>query len=145
MDSESGLRAKLEKIEALFAGAGTEGERLAAGAAIERIRACLGATRRKEPEEEMRFAIPDPWARQLFMALCRRYGLRPFRYRRQRRTTIMVKAPEGFINSVLWPEFQELSDTLGSYLGAVTERLIREEIHGDTADAEARGNAAGPA
>jgi hypothetical protein len=28
------------------------------------------------------FSIPDNWSRQLFIALCRRYGINPFRYRR---------------------------------------------------------------
>jgi hypothetical protein len=39
MSTESQLREKLRKIEALFAGAGTTGERLAAEAALERVRA----------------------------------------------------------------------------------------------------------
>ena len=38
MTSEDRLREKLRKIEALFAGAATPGERAAAGAAAERIR-----------------------------------------------------------------------------------------------------------
>ena len=38
MSIESQLREKLRKIEALFAGAGTAGERLAAEAALERVR-----------------------------------------------------------------------------------------------------------
>ena len=41
MSTESQLREKLRKIEALFAGAGTTGERLAAEAALERVRARL--------------------------------------------------------------------------------------------------------
>jgi hypothetical protein len=41
MSTESQLREKLRKIEALFAGAGTEGERRAAEAALERVQACL--------------------------------------------------------------------------------------------------------
>jgi hypothetical protein len=43
MSTESQLREKLRKIEALFAGAGTAGERLAAEAALERVRARLVA------------------------------------------------------------------------------------------------------
>jgi hypothetical protein len=39
MSIESQLREKLRKIEALFAGASTVGERLAAEAALERVRA----------------------------------------------------------------------------------------------------------
>jgi len=39
MPTRSHLREKLRKIEALFSGAGTAGERLAAEAALERVRA----------------------------------------------------------------------------------------------------------
>ena len=60
---------------ALFAGAATDGERLAAGAAAERIREKLSETAQQDPEIEIKFSIQDPWSRQLFVALCRRYGL----------------------------------------------------------------------
>ena len=49
MSTESQLREKLRKIEALFAGAGTAGERLAAEAALERVRARLGELSRQDP------------------------------------------------------------------------------------------------
>src|SRR5229473_2098080 len=39
---------------------------------------------------------------------------------------------------VLWPEFRELSAALSAYLAEITEKLIREEVHGETADAEER-------
>jgi hypothetical protein len=82
------------------------------------------------------FSIPDTWSRQLFIALCRRYGISPFRYRRVHRQTVIVKAPRSFIEQVLWPEFGELSGALSAYLAEITEKLIREEVHGETADAE---------
>ncbi|MFL9828176.1 hypothetical protein ABTU92_25370, partial [Rhodoplanes sp. SY1] len=72
----------------------------------------------------------------LFIALCRRYGLKPFRYRRQRRNTVMVRVPQGFVDQVLWPEFVELDRALQSYLHEVTLRVIREEIHSDTSEAQ---------
>ena len=80
MSTESQLREKLRKIEALFAGAGTAGERLAAEAALERVRARLGELSRQDPSIEMQFSMPDQWSRHLFLALCRRYGLKPYRY-----------------------------------------------------------------
>ena len=46
MSTESQLREKLRKIQSLFAGAGTAGERLAAEAALERVRARLGGLSR---------------------------------------------------------------------------------------------------
>ncbi len=82
MTSEQMLREKLRKIEALFASAATDGEKVAAGAAADRIRQRLGrAPEAGEQPAETRFSIPDAWSRQLFAALCRRHNLRPFRYR----------------------------------------------------------------
>jgi len=136
MTPEQILRDKLRKIEALFAGAATDGERAAAGAAAERIRERLGRTSGRETPQKMRFSIPDVWSRQLFIALCRRYGLHPFRLRRMHRQTIVIEAPRSFVEQVLWPEFQELSAALTAYLSEITEKVIREEVHGETGEAE---------
>ena len=136
MTPEQELRQKLRKIEALFAGATTGGERIAAGAAAERIRDRLGHAAGKEKQIEVKFSISDTWSRQLFVALCRRYGLRPFRYRRMHRQTIIIKAPKSFVEQVLWPEFEELDAALIAYLSEITEKVIREEVHGETGDAD---------
>lgn len=130
------LRDKLRKIEALFAGAATPGEKAAAGAAAERIRARLGQTATTEKSIELKFSIPDAWSRQLFIALCRRYGLRPFRHRRMHRQSIMIKAPKSFMEQVLWPEFKELNAALLAYLSEITEKVIREEVYRETGEAE---------
>ncbi len=135
MSDETQLREKMRKIEALFAGAGTEGERLAAGAALTRVRARLAALQRDAPPVEMQFSLTDQWSRRLFLALCRRYGLAPYRLYRQRLTTVMLTAPRRFIEEVLWPEFEELNLALAQYLNAVTLRVIREEVHGDAREA----------
>ena len=132
------LRERLRKIEALFAGAGTPGERDAAAAAAARIRARLAAAANTAAPVEMRLSVSDPWARQLLIALCRRYGIEPYRYRRMHRQTLLVRAPARFIDELLWPEFQQLSAALTDYLQEVTARVIREEVHGDTRDAEER-------
>jgi hypothetical protein len=133
---ESALLEKLRKVEALFAGATIPGERQAAGAAIERIKAHLRDLRSKEADTEFRCSLVDRWSQRLFVALCRRYGLRPYRRYRQRSTTLMVKAPRSFMDETLWPEYQELSKELQKYLSEVTDRIIREAIHGDESEAE---------
>lgn len=134
--AEDQLREKLRKIEALFAGAATAGEKSAAGAAAQRIRERLAKAANTEKAIEIKLSIPDVWARQLFVALCRRYGLRPYRQRRMHRQTILIKAPKSFVEDVLWPEFEELSSALVAYLSEITEKLIREEVHGETGEAE---------
>jgi hypothetical protein len=136
MTPEQLLREKLRKIEALFAGAATEGERVAAGAAADRIRERLDQAAGKEKEIEVKFSISDVWSRQLFVALCRRYGIRPFRYRRMHRQSIIIRAPKSFVEQVLWPEFEELSAALTAYLSEITEKVIREEVHGETGEAD---------
>src|SRR3979490_1524974 len=135
MSTESQLREKLRKIEALFAGAGTTGERLAAEAALERVRERLAELGRQDPSIEMQFSMPVQWSRHLFLAF-RRYGMRPYRYYRQRGNTVMVRAPKRFLDQVLWPEFSELDQALQAYLHQVTLRVIREEVYADASEAQ---------
>jgi len=136
VNDEAALRDKLRKIEALFAGTATAGEKAAAGAAAERIRARLREEEKREQPVEVRLSVADPWARQLFIALFRRYGLQPYRYPRMRRKSVIVRAPETFLNTVLWPEFQEINTALGDYLAQVTDKAIREAVYKDAGDAD---------
>jgi hypothetical protein len=138
MTTEQKLREKLRKISALFEGAKTIGERHAAAAAIVRVKQALAALAQTEQPVEMRFTLPDRWQRRLFTALCRRYGLEPYRYRRQRHTTVMVRAPRSFIERTLWPEYWELKVALDEYLNQATERIIREEVYRDAGEAPER-------
>ncbi len=105
-------------------------------AAAQRIRALLREEEKREKLIEMRFSLPDPWARQMFIALCRRYGLRPYRYARMRRQSVMVRVPQSFLDKVLWPEFQEINAALIEYLAQVTDKVIRDEVYGETGDAD---------
>jgi len=138
MTTEQQLRDKLRKITALFEGAATEGERQAAAAAIDRIRQALGAAVKTESLPEIKITMRDQWQRRLFTALCRRYGLEPYRYKGQRYTTVMVRAPRRFVDLTLWPEYLELQAALHSYLNEATERIIREEVFGDSGEAAER-------
>ena len=132
---EHKLIEKLLRIEALHAGATTRGERVAAARAMQRILERLREIQEEDQPIEYRFSMPDPWARKLFLALLRRYGLKPYRYFRQRYSTVMVRVPARFVDETLWPEFQELQDTLYEYLGEVTERVISQAIHEDSSEA----------
>lgn len=136
MTSEEELRLKLRKIEALFEGAGTQGEKHAAGAARERIKEKLAQAVKAAPPIEYTFTLGDQWSRQLFVALCRRYSLKPYRYARQRYTTVMVRVPEAFVDDVLWPQYQALSKALTAYLAQATAKIISEEVHRDTTEAQ---------
>ena len=136
MAVEEDLLARLRKIEALVAGGGTAGEREAVEAALARVKARLDEQARREPPVEMQYSLADDWSRLLFLALCRRYGLKPYRYRRQRLTTVMLRVPPSFQNTVLWPQFQDLNKTLRRHLHEVTARAVRNVIHADTSEAQ---------
>jgi hypothetical protein len=138
MSLEQELRDKLRRIEALYAGATTPGERLAAAAALDRIRKRLQETERVEQAIEYKFTMADEWSRKLFVALCRRYGLKPYRYSRQRYTTVMVRVPKSFVDRTLWPEFLEIQAALQRYLLEVTNKIIQEEVFGSTTEADER-------
>jgi hypothetical protein len=142
---EGTLLEKLRKIEALHAGTKVEGERSAARRAAERIRERLAELRGREEDVELHYRLPDPWKRQLFVALCRRYGLNPFREAGRRSTTVQVRAPRAFHDRTLWPEYRALAAELDAHLRELTERVIREAIHEDVTEApEARAPKALP-
>ncbi|MDP6058835.1 MAG: hypothetical protein QGH33_08080 [Pirellulaceae bacterium] len=132
------LTRKLQAIEALFAGAKTPGEQQAADAAAKRILSRLEEVARQDPPIEYQFTVRDSWSRKLFVALLRRYGLTPYRYHRQRYTTVMVRVPKSFVDKTLWPEFEQLNETLSQYLADVTNRVITDALHADSAEAEVR-------
>lgn len=132
---EGTLVEKLRKLEALHAGTQVDGEREAARRAAERIRARLAELRGQEKEVVLVYRLQDPWTRKLFVALCRRYGLEPYRERGQRYSTVMVRAPRTFHERTLWPEFLALAKELETHLAELTERVIREAIHDDVSEA----------
>ena len=133
---EARLIEKLRRIEMLFAKAATEGEKVAAEHAKNRILERLRLHEKEDPPVEYRFAMSDMWSRKLFLALVRRYDIRPYRYPGQRHTTVMAKVSKKFVDETLWPEFQELSRTLRVYLTDVTNRIVRQVIHEDDSEAE---------
>ncbi len=129
------LVERMLRVEALFAGATTEGERTAAENARERIRARLDRLRQQDPPVEYRFSMTDRWSRALFLGLLRRYGINPFRYPGQRHTTVMARVSKRFVDETLWPTFEELNRTLQGYLEDVTQRVIAQAVHPDCTEA----------
>ncbi|MBI1841320.1 MAG: hypothetical protein HYR88_10795 [Verrucomicrobia bacterium] len=142
MTDEEALIERLRLVEALHAGAATAGERDAAASARLRILERLKAFERAAPPPEYTFSFRDPWSKKLFSALLRRYNLKPYRYRRQRHTTVMVRVPKQFVDETLWPEFLELNKSLTGYLAEMTDRVIRESMHADASEPEIRAEPA---
>ncbi|MDE0306912.1 MAG: hypothetical protein OXI87_18830 [Albidovulum sp.] len=135
MSGEDRLKSKLDKLEALFRGTGSLGERAAAEAAMYRLHGRLGDSEKDyEPEIELKISLSDSWSVRLFVAICRKHGARPFRYARQRRTTIMVRVREREFDRVVWSEFEILQRELSRYFEDVTDDLIKRAMGSDGDD-----------
>ena len=136
MRGREDIRERLTKLEALFARGATAGERAAAGAALERLQARLdlAGPAQVEPEIELQYSLPDVWAVRLFVALCRKHGIRPYRYPRQRRTTVMVRVRRTAFEQTIAAEFQTLHRELTSYFGEMVNHLIANVMKSDGDD-----------
>lgn len=91
---------------------------------------------RQERAVEYSFSMPDEWRRKLFMALLRRYGIEPYRYPRQRYTTVLARVSKRFVDETLWPQYLEMSKALESYLAQATDRIISEAVHQNHSEAQ---------
>ena len=136
MTDLSKLIEKLKLIETLYSGATTPGERSAAENARQRIKDKLEKYKESEPPVEYKFTLQNMWSRRLFVALLRRYELRPYRYYRQRHTTVMARVSKTFVDKTLWPQFLELDKELTAHIDETAERIIKEAVFGDSSEAE---------
>ena len=48
----------------------------------------------------------------------------------------MLRVPQRFLDETLWPEYTALAAELRDYLEDVTERVIRDGLGGDSAEAQ---------
>lgn len=131
---EAKLIDQLRKVEALFAGATTPGEEAAAGNVRERLLKQLELLQIDDPPEEYQFSMSDQWERIVLVALLRRYGLRPYRYPRQRRTTVMVRVSPRFLDKTLLPELDQITRILRQYLLDVTQRVVTQVLEADSSE-----------
>ena len=135
MHTEEDLIRKFESIERLFIGATTDGERGAAADAMLRIKKRLEEFKKSDPAIEYKFTLSNEWSRKLLSALLRRYGIKPYRYYRQRYTTVMARVPESFVENILWPEFEKLDSILKEHIDEIASNLISKAVYKDASEA----------
>jgi hypothetical protein len=94
----------------------------------------LGGKAAAEPEIELQYSLPDVWAVKLFVALCRKHEIKPYRYPRQRRTTVMVRVRKSEFERTIAAEFQSLHRELTGYFSEMVEHLIGNVMKSDGDD-----------
>lgn len=117
------ITEKINKIEALIAGAKSDGERQAAEFAKQRLEQKINST-----PIEYSIRLNSLWKKKLFIALCNKYELRTYRYMRQKYTTTMVQVSKSFLDLVLWPEFNKYAVILDQLTDEILTDLITQ-IH----------------
>ncbi len=122
------LLERIKKIEALIANAGTAGEKYAAESAKDRILKKYPELEIHKNPIEYRLSTNSQWDKKLLIAICRKYDIKPYRYHRQKHTTVMVNINKNFLNKILWKEFEEYSILLNKLVEEITDDLI-SKIH----------------
>ena len=117
------ISEKMKKVEALIARAGTEGERQSAIFAKERLQKSVA-----EIVVEYTIRMNDVWHKRLFTAICHKYALNPYRYYRQKYTTVMVKISKEFLDVVVWPEYLKYAKILEELVDEIASEVIKK-IH----------------
>ncbi len=122
--TEEELIKKLLKIEALYSGAATPGEKSSALKAKERIIKRIEECKPVDTPVEYKFTLHNGWSVRIFVALLERYGIKAYRKPRQRRTTVMAKVSISFVESVLWPEYEEIQKQVDDYFDAKVDDIV---------------------
>lgn len=81
----------------------------------------------RESEFEQAYSLQTPYSYSMFLALCRREGLRAYKRPRQRATSVCVKTTVAR-HDALWRCFCELSRQLDAQLGEVAHRFMHEHV-----------------
>lgn len=119
---------KLRRLAELAARGATEGERAAARAGADRIRSRIARGDGPISSEEVQFEFSDPWSRQLFVAMCRRRGLRPYKTPGQGPDQVTLLLEAGYAERELWPAYQEAARRLDRVLDAATADFIGDDL-----------------
>jgi hypothetical protein len=135
---ESSIIEKIKKIEALIAGATTDGEKQAAISAKHRILDKYPEIEVQQNQREYRLLTQGEWHKKLLLALCAKYGVKAYRYPRQKHTTVTVKINPEFLNKVLWKEYLDYSAHLALLIDEITTDLINK-IHEPGKEEEVAG------
>ena len=101
--------AELRAVERHFAADGVDG-----------YAKRLAEWRARERDIELLLSTGDATGAWVTLLVCKRYGVKTFRAKRQKPTTIGVRAPKGFIDAVLHPHIGQVA---GVFAAAKEEAL----------------------
>ena len=123
MSVHDDLVQKVRAIEGKFAG-GTAGDE-----ARQKIKERLAELRKIDPPIEHQFTLREIWARFVFLALAGRYGLKPYRYKQQRDTTVLLRESDRFVSEIFGPLFDEIHRAIHEEIAGLTNQVVRGYLY----------------
>jgi hypothetical protein len=120
------LLDKIQKVQALIDRASSDGERQAAELAKQRLHKKIN-----DAPIEYTVRSHSKWEKKLFTAVCKKNGLAPYRYARQKHTTTMVRVSKPVMNEVLWPQYLKYTALLREMVDGIALDLIDKIYTGD--------------
>lgn len=114
---------KIRKVEALLARAATEGEKQAAALARQRL-----FQKVIQSPLEYSVKVDSHWKKRLFMAVCAKHKVQTYRYKGQKYTTTMLRVTKDFMDTILWPDFNQYAKAFDELASDIMNDLIAK-IH----------------
>lgn len=74
--------------------------------------------------QEFQFNLKHDWQTFVFHALLKRYGIRPYRYRKQRKSTILIRVSKQIMDDLLWPIFNDVAGGFAARINQMTMALV---------------------
>ena len=78
------------------------------------------------PVEEFRFSLPSARSQVLFCALLKRCGVKAYRYRGQKRSTINARVSRRCVDRLLWPQYREFASVLDTFFDGLAFQVISD-------------------
>lgn len=138
MLSELGLIDKLQKIQALYYGATTPGEKMAAAQAMANLKSKIDSYKQQDREIEWKFSMGNYFEKRLLKAILSKHGIESYRYYGQRHTTLNARAGKKIVDEVIWPQYEAMVKVLRNHFDELTNEVIKKALGQDEVEDEIR-------
>ena len=129
---------RIKKVEALIAWATSKWEKNAAEATKKRILEKYPQIEILKDITEIKITSLEKSDKKLLKAISRKYWLEPYRYYRQKYSTLIINCNVWFFDEILWPEYIRNRDILDNLVDDITWDII-SKIHKEEEDTVIRG------
>jgi hypothetical protein len=96
--------------------------------AWDEFRALAEALNASAPLQEFRFSLASTRSQVLFCALLKRCGIKAYRYRGQKRSTVNARVSKPLVDELLWPRYLEFASILDLFFDGLTFQVISDTV-----------------